>query len=574
VTELSRQPVPAGAPTGPVKPAFWRRAVAVAMTAATLAVGLAFLRYLHNGVWLGPWDVAVWPRSLGEAFLRPLSILEVPWLIVVHGAVLGLCAAMPIVAAASLRLRWSLLLASLILIVGQSPVLAVTVAGGCVLARSMSVRNHLPTVGVLMGLLPAGIVYLAMFALSDMRWDTAATFQRWIRYLPLAVAVITAILLTVFTQVLRSERSWAGGRTWPIAAVMLAGAIGLFYWQIGADELRYASLTDELAPGDAMFEAMATDEWRQRHDAPGLQTDLLNDHIRAAANRRRDDLARACGEFIERHAQSVRAPEVLWVQGQAGHLRLDESALAGGWVQTTAAYPSVQSRPVWEKLILDYPTSDLVGLGYWRLGQMAALDGDIAKAASLLSEAEDHLRAKVPADVQSDADAAAGRLFNPPGKLPSRSYYRAAYYDTTRLLWLIRENRLVSDRSGGDVFAAMMNVNPYAVDAHQQYAQLAKRHTESILADNLALAVALSAPTTHLRAELLKGLAEGGDEIDARVEANYQLGLILRSLREGHEGYESSEVYFARVDAAGDSPWRHLATEQLAWRNNRPGRGE
>ena len=105
---------------------------------------------------LFPLAVAEYQKEVGEVFLSPLSVITHKWMIAVSGLALGLMIFVPIILSVLYRVIWAMV-AVVIVARWARPVLAATLAIGCMLAARTPLRSDVPFVAVLLGLLPPAL---------------------------------------------------------------------------------------------------------------------------------------------------------------------------------------------------------------------------------------------------------------------------------------------------------------------------------------------------------------------------------------------------------------------------------
>jgi len=437
-------------------------------------------------------------------------------------------------------------------------VLAVVLAFGCLLASRTRLRSDLPFLATVLGFVPAG-VYLYFFAFFGA--DTAAVqpLQRLVLAGPFVLAVVVAVLASAAVLGLSRLVGFKPDVAWPVLLLLLAGAVTIFYTQVGTDELEYALVTENLAAGDAVFEPEALETWKRQNHAERFDDPYLH--------RLQRQVIDCCLSFVSRYPASERAPAVLWVAAQAASLQVDGPALQVGLVKYSAAYPLQASAALWERLAGEYGASPQAGVAYWRLGELAMRRGEVRQAYAYLVRAQGKLAgqtvAAAPAAVKSITD-----VFAPTPSVPAERYYAEAAFAAGKLLWLMDSDDVLNDVPSAEALAAYLNCNP--CDAHylDRLSELAGTYEHTHMGDHLKLAVALACPNPYERAEMLILLASRKGS-PAAIEANYELGrLVLQTAGAPAlplvENLHKAEDYFRAIQAAGPSPWKSLAEEYLA----------
>jgi hypothetical protein len=245
---------------------------------------------------------------------------------------------------------------------------------------------------------------------------------------------------------------------------------------------------------------------------------------------------------------------------------------------------------VWVTIPRDYPRTPQAALASWRLAELdlrrlAAFAGSPAGAAEdanlvvrraleRLRVARDGIRSAMEDWDRRQRAGQGEEVFAPASSLPSHEYYEQALWKVQRLEWLMARNDALASPRVAEAIGALLQVNGYGLtqQAHaQQLYDLAGRYEDTPMAMNLKLAVALTETDGPRRADQLQILADQDRDLDAAVEAAYQLGqLLLQSPQlRTLPGMKAPADYFRLVrDApreAGmpENPWKELAAERL-----------
>ena len=548
----------------------WRTAVFLAVNLAGFVAVNAFWQYLSRGWW---WDFSLeayrqdLATPLGEMFLRPLSLFAYPWMIPVTGLLLAVVIFVPPVLAILDRLVYAGVFVLVVAVIGHAPVLAVVLALGCFLAARTSLRSDMPFVAALLGMLPvAGYLYLFSFLGSDS--GAVVPLQRLLLAVPLLVAAVAAVLASAAVLALASLTGFRPNVVWPVLVLLLAAPAALFYTRIGPDQLDYALIANDLAPGDAIFEPVALEAWRRANQAEGMNPTTLRVRLQDDLQRRQDRLLARCRTFLGKYPGSIRAPGILWVMGQAASLQLDAPALEIGLVKYTAAHPLAGSEAVWRELADKHGQSFQAALALWRIGELSMRHQQSLDTYDLLSRAVQRLSVIAPpAGTDTDVPPTA-QAFPPPADVPGPRYYAEAMFSVRRLLWLLEHNDVLGDAVSAEAMAAILEANPCELNYCQRLAELAGKYEHTPLGDNLKLVVAMATPNLYERAEMLIQLAKDA-RYDVAVEANYELGRL--TMRTGQapalplvENLKKPQEYFEMVTAAPPNPWQQPAWEHLA----------
>ena len=531
------------------------------------AAANAFWQYLATGRWdnfttRAYLDDLIVP--LGEMFLHPLSVIEQPWMILVFGMILAVVMFVPIIVSVLYRLAVAVVFVLIVGVVGHAPVLALTLALGCILAARTPLRSDLPFLAVLLGMVPSAI-YLYLFAYAGMGSSAVLPMQRWVLIAPFVVAVILAVVAAVTVLALAEATKYKPGVVWPVLAILAAVPVGLFYWHVGPVEIEYAMITRGLAPGEAIFKVQSLTAWRHDRSAGRLDRSALAARISSDLKQEKALLAGRCGRFVRDHGDHPRTPEVRWVRAQCESLQLSLLALDAGRVEATAEHVSPEAKDFWEELLIKHPGSPQASLASWKLGILAIRSGKISRADAYLRLAGEQLQRIVADSAVEDDDAG---VFSRAVPIPSQSYYTHALMDIRKILWIMEQNKVLDDAASAKAMTEWFNVNRYIHTEQEYFAQLVElsdKHKKTNMGGNLRVAAAKAISNRDDRARRLIELAEYRDDIDSEIEANFELAQLAQARGRLSPSIElkKAETYFRIVKAAPPSPWTDVAAERL-----------
>jgi hypothetical protein len=556
----------------------------LAVCMAGYAGACAFWRYLASGQWVN-FRPAVFYRDLtvplGEVFRHPLDVLTYPWMILVLGLGLGLLVLVPLILAVLYRPAIAAPLILSLMLLGHMPVPALAVGIGCALAGRAKFRQETPYLALALGLLPtAG--YFALSAMASMDADVVLPLQRWVLYAPLLIAFVSAAALAAMLLGLARLAGYRSVVVLPLLTAILAGPALLFYLEIGADELSYAVIVNQLQPSGSIFDDEALKPWSRRHDAEGLGKQALAERVREDLQARREVLADSCRRFLRHHPASPRRPAILWLRARAISLQLDEAALAGGLIKYSPTFALPESAEAWKDLLDTCPASPQAALADRELAELALRQiahGQDANTQARLADERLHRAAEaLKGIVSSDNEQAAidkrarREMFFPPAEVPSRDCYRGALEDAQQLAWLMSRNGVLNDPNAAEALGAYVDINPKLPDYAERLGRLlsdpARNREATSLGDNIKLAVALQTPNVYERAEMLIALARD-ERTDAAIVANFELGKLAMRTAEAPDisrlvkGLKTPEEYFRTVIAALENPYQQKAVELL-----------
>jgi hypothetical protein len=546
-----------------------RAGIFLTVNLAGFAVVCAFWRYVSTGKWIDFSPAAFLGdlgAPLGQIFLRPLDVLSHPWMILINGLLLGLVVFTPIIVSVLYRLGFAVVFVLMVALLGHAPVLALTLAISIIIAARTPLRSDMPFLAVLLALVPVAL-YLYIFGIASGDSVAVPPLQRWALYAPFVVALVAAVAASATVLAMARLTGYRPGVVLPVLAVLLSVPLGLFYWQVGVDELRYALLSDGLVGGDTLLAPQSLDDFRRDQQAPHQSDQQLLALAEQWLAARRNEIIRQSDDFLQRHGESPRAPEVAWLRAQARSLVIDRPAFEAGLLRASAAWPVRKSRADWLVLTSGYPTSPQAILAAWRLGQLALAADRPQEALERLTSSHRSLAELSAQRAGRDADQSVmSRLHT----VPSDSYYAHATFETAKLLWLMRKNNILVDEPTAEAMASYFRLNPHSMTPgayRQALDDLASRYETTYFGDNLLLAYALARPDPYERAQDLLVLASADN--DAAVEANFALGrLTLRKAEapviELLPELQPPAYYFRHVsDRPFYNPWAQPAREHL-----------
>jgi hypothetical protein len=539
-----------------------------------------FWQYLHTGQW-ADFSTATLRQAmilpLGEILLEPLSIFSCPWMIVVIGVLLAVVIAVPLCMAVMYQLLLAMVFVVMVAVLGGAPMLALSLAAGCLISARTQWRRSFPFLAILLGLIPVAI-YLYLVTYAGLDTSLLPPLQRWILAVPFLLAMVLAIVAGGATVVMARLMKFQPGVIWPVL-LLLPAVVGLFYAKIGPDELHYALIRRDIAPAEAVFAAMPKEQWVHSHGA-GLNEQTLQTRILEDMAGRKKSLRQRCEQFLARYPKSRRAPAVAWLGAQCQSVQLDFQGLESKLVSYTASYPQPASEATWRELLDEYPQADQAALALWRLGVLSlrkAADEEnddnalkqVALAETMLREAQRQLET-VAERQRQETGTGGGVIFLQSSSLPAEQDYAEALLAVEVLRWKMQQNDVLTDPKCARAMAGLMGTNPY----DQNYAQLLKdlatdpTYQNTKMADNLRMAVARSKINLYRRAAEIKQIADD-ERTDSAIEANYELGRIsMQSVSAPLIRLElrAPEEYFTIVVAAPPNPWQARAAGELARR--------
>jgi len=535
----------------------------------------AFWLYVATGAWTN-FSLDSYHQSLftplGEIFLEPLSVLDHHWMIFVFGLLLAVIIFMPIMVAVMYRLVYAIALSALVVVLGHSPALGLTLTLGCFLAARTPLRSDMPFLAFLLGLLPVA-AYLTLLAFAGV--DPAALpFERLLVKAPLVLAIVLAVMSAVIVLTLARIMGYRPGSAWPVMALLLAVPMALFFANDGPAAMRSSILLGTMRmPG--LLGEMPLSTWQSQHHAQDLSGQALRDRVVEAFREERLQIHRDCRSYLGRYPNSPASGTILYLQAEALSLQVDQRALDAGVVRFTSEYPDADTKKNWQALADSHSQPPQAALAHWRLAQLALRDAELDEATKQLQTARKALRAVLEKPKDASTPAQAVHL-----QWPRQEAYEQALQDVDRLAWMIDRNNLQNDPAAVRLLAAWLKLDPNSPRADeylQSLMDLAYQARQTVLKDNLVLAVAMATPDLDRRVNLLQMIAAQQDT-DASVEANFQLGLLAMQVQapDGDSPttapttrpvlppLQEAVKYFQAVHNAGQTPWSVSADSWLS----------
>jgi hypothetical protein len=560
-----------------------RAAVFVLLSLAGFVAANAFLQYLVTGRFLD-FSAASYRQamscSLGRMLLEPLSIFHYPWMIAVLALLVGLVIFLPIMVAVLYRTWISMIFVLAVAVVGHAPLLAAVLACGCLAASQTRLRSDFPFLSLLIGLAPSAL-YVYLFAYLNL--PVLAPLQRFALYVPLTLALGLAVLAGAVALLLARLTRFRAGVTWPVLTVLLVLPILIFQAKVGEDELDYCLLIEqfqvgsELQPGSAetaqlerrlskRLPASAPASWPSSAAASAPWPELLQE-AQAQLERRRKAIQAGCDEFLRGHADSNRAPAVLWIRATALDLTVNLEAFARGHLEYDAARPGTQSLSAWNELNDRFPGSPQAMVARHRLGVLALCEPRprVRMAYDHLHPAQEILRKYLAHFAEPLVEGGFSSAFSPLESLPGREYYRNVLQEIDHTLWRMQAgNVLDGPPENVQAFAEYMRRWPFKPANQEELLNLAQQFEQTPLGEDFRLQAVMAAGPELARALRLREIRP--DSV-AAIQANYELGRLALRLADTpgwkENGLRPAAEYFQAVVAAQENPWTASASQHL-----------
>jgi hypothetical protein len=525
----------------------------------------SFWLYISGGRWVSFHPAAYWHdlvQPLGETFLTPLNVITHKWMIAVSGLVLGLMVFVPIIMSVLYRLSWAVPAVIIVALVGHAPILALTLALGCMLAARTPLRSDMPFVAMVLGYLPPGL-YLMLFSFLGSE-STALPVEQLLLKAPLLVALVAAVLSGAVVLSLARLTDYRSGVVWPVVSVLVAAPMLLFFLLVGGDELEYSLLTARLSPTDTLLESLPLKEWRERNHIPNMPAKDLLRVAQEDLRLQKDHLGRQCDQFLDQYRKSDRAAAVQWVRAQLTSLSVDTQALAGGEVKYDASYVSDESASSWTTLAKEYGSRPQGALAQWHLAELALREGNISDTLAHLRDGDQKLgkllarrhreKAPSPADLNP---------FTGSALVPRLVCYQIAQSQVQQWLWILDQVHAEQDAPSAQALRDWRRLNPLVQEYFGQLDKLLASCINTNMADVLRLALALADRDMDRRLMVLAALASQ-PKSPAYVQANFELGELALRLTSPRPGLKTAKEYFQAVVDAGENPWKDQAVSRLS----------
>ncbi|MCK5114805.1 MAG: hypothetical protein KAR11_08600 [Phycisphaerae bacterium] len=542
-----------------------------------------FWGYLHSGRWI-PFTANTFRSGMisptGMLLLKPLSIFTYPWMIVVVGLLLGVLVLVPLVMAVMYPLIVGLLCAMLVGVVGESPLLGLTLFMGCLVAAKTRLRRQYPFLAVVFGMVPV-CVFLYIWIYLGLDVATLLPVQQWVLAVPFCLAIFVVIVAAQIIVMLVRWRKFHPGIIWPVILILTAAPPALFFPLIGEGELQYNVLVADELSGETIFAPMSRKKWVEQH-GKGLGADALNRAIQDDLDGKKRSLIRKCDDYLHRYPDNDRAVEIAWLRGQCSSMQCDFSGIDDRMIVYFADFVQPSSQVFWAELLQTYPKSDQAGLARWHRGvlqlrEIANVKDDTevlaraARAQQMLIEAQNSIsEALVLHNRRKDQTHSwASKIFKTPSTLPDWQDYVAALFEIESLLWKMKDNDVLTDPTSARAMAALLSLSPYGESYSQQLRRLIAdgAFAKTKMLDNFQMALAKEIRNPYERADALKKLTED-ERTDTAIEAYYELGLIsMQTAGARFIGLTLAPPteLFGKVSAARPNPWSHQAKDNLAW---------
>ncbi|HOK95347.1 MAG TPA: hypothetical protein PK525_03755 [Anaerohalosphaeraceae bacterium] len=525
---------------------------------------------------------------LGQIVVRPISIYEYPWHIIVLGTLMGILAVAPVLVSQLYSFRYSLPLVLSIFFIGQLYLFSGFVLVSCLAAACRPLRFRSRIVAIALCMAPQ-LIYWAVWGgyptADPVRWGFS--FAPWI-YAWLAALALAGLVLGIghFTR-------YRPGLIGLVSLVFLGTAFGVFQKHIGFSEMDYQRYVAGNNPEDApefheqslsaTLDRVLEDESLRSYlkgqfyptDEPILLRQKLKEEIQSLLlldrwpewfgrkmpdelkyQTKRRALRYEYDQFINRWPNSKRIPIALYFRSLLSEYHPDTRAIASKEIlRFYKDYPFPENLLGWQELFEQYPQSPESLEARWRIAMHAAGKGNFEKANEYCQVALAMIREQLDRfpgpgiTEQSDSIFAAFQKPSPTVMTP---------FKLRELQMRFRKLQIrISKENRGDTPQAQQNLaqfvllNPYSADYANRLEDLFKSMPqEDGLRDNILLEKAMLEIDPLRRCQLLNEVVKQYPDRDAGIQAQYELGLL--------------KVQMWKKPETSDETKKQLAAEALA----------
>jgi len=552
---------------------FWSK-IATGSFAAFDATGVALLDTWH----------------LDRFVLSGISIYEYPWQILVLGFLMGVIGITPVLVSQLMSFSHALPFLLSILFLANMPGLTIALYISCVGVACRPLRFRSRIISVALCMAPQ-LIYWGTFGGAR---DYEALL--WgVSFAPWACAWLVGLSIAGIVLAIGHFTRYKPGLIWIVTGLFLGLAVGVFQAKIGFNELAYqlyvaknnperisqfhdhniqddldevqenpkvkAYLDNFFYPTEpirlrevlkqAMVDQLGFEQWPEWFVVSGIPEHLNFLTKRSWLDQQYDlfiDPQKSWWmpefmhrELLRRRMSSKRMAVALYYKGLLTEYSPDVTWLKDKEIlHFYADYPLKRSRPIWYRLLTQFPDQGESLEARWRIAMHWAGQGRFDEATGLLHEGKVML-----ADLMKQANASreldgVTRYFKPPAQtIMTRAKLAELQARVNGLLNLIGpENRGDNEASKGR-FAEFIKLNPHTLDYPKRLnAIMASLGPKDCLRDNVALAQAKLITDSERREESLGTLRREYGNVDGSIEALFELGLLKTDLYKNQENSE------------------------------------
>ena len=580
-------------------------AILMLLLLALLFAGLCcFAFWLRTGVYY-PWryhDYAELMRRsfdpfgaeqirLSDFLSSPIPVRQVPVYAVIVGLQFASLSSIPVLVAILYRLPISVIFAAMVVFLAAMPWIGITVMIGCILTTLGFFRFSFRYASALIGLIPVTI-YFAIASIVPLGASSSMADNQAMLYAPWVLALLgSCVICAVALAIARLINSRPGGIP-PVLATLFAIPVILFYTQVGRDELEYRLLEQEFGPGGSSIFASVDiadlagrrtmRRWSETKNAlyDSIYKETLQQTEQEVLLRAEHDRFRTIADsddFLDEFPKSRYVASVLFLKGRAQDCRIDRYRLRENHrAEFRSDLPSRASKPTWQRLIQQFPMSDLSATGLLNASIQEAREGNLDAAIAsldLLTQRFDASSA-VTQPAQS-GETGVGSVFERPPPSSGLAVDMEALVSHARrlreMLAACRDDRIKPYSSlfgprgdGSDRDVSPVQVLMWLDDADPYY----KTNLEGLIlafpgsktSGYAAVRLALREPAISRLIQRLENAAESLSGLPAGAEARFYLGEALQE----DSLLEDAKIAFQKLIADyPESCWSQEAKQRL-----------
>jgi hypothetical protein len=520
--------------------------------------------------------------DLGRYTVRPISIYEYPWQIVVLGILMGILAVSPVLISQLLSFRYSIALILSVMFIAKLYLFGVFILISCIAVACRPLRFRSRFISLALCMAPQ-LIYWATWGgdltVDPVRWGFS--FSPWI-YAWLSGLAMAALILGIghFTR-------YKPGLNWLIGLVFFGVAFGVFQRQIGFAELDYQRRIAGSDPSDAVeFQDQSISEtldkvladasersrlegqFFESDNSAGLRRKLkgnIQDMLtynnrwpgwfrkkmpaRLRYQIRQPALILEYEDFIARWpGNQKRLPTVMYYRSVLSEIRPDvRDIIDEEMLRFYSDYPFPDNISDWWYLFKHFPESPESIEARWRIAIDEARKHNFEVAEEYCQAAESMIgeALKELSDAQSIKPRSLFSAFQQPAP-PVMTPFKLndLRLRLRKLQSLISKENRGDDEGSRKRLAEFLMLNPHD---RRSYAAGLDRLLEEIsseddgLRDNLLLEKAMLVDDTQRRLQLLEELAKRYPQRDAGVRAEYEWGVTKIKLWKDWDGSEEEK---------------------------------
>lgn len=536
--------------------------------------------------------------TLGSLLLEPISVLDVPMQIPIHGLLMATLVAIPILVSILYRFWSSIPFLLVVALLAVMPWLALTLAVSCVIASARPFRARLRFISALAGLAPIVLYFVLAWRGSAEQIvgridpvDRVRFVAPWVLAM-VAAGALFAVVLTIARIV-----NYRPGAITPLLAIMFATPAALFEFHVGRDELYYRLLDSRFrgtfADVDASLplEEAVRRAW-ERHSPPRPSLDEVRQSVEVKwlfelasdfrphgteLTRAQEDIIGRCDDFRLHFPDSRHAVNVLFIQARTRDLRVDIAEFQRSkWIRFYDDFPSPASRDTWQLLTETAPETTPAAVGALRLAQLEVRDGHVDRALALLDRALLWLDDQASQPAVSSESGVLTAFTRSAADAGLDISVDVIALQARRLRDLVAANAdplygyepLTGSLDRNDDWPfGLVDLDPRDASYGGNLRRLMAKYPNAQITDNALVAQALVEASVPARMPLFRAVVERFPEGDAAPEALYHLAMALRDLGNpdaaaeafGRLRREFPETIWSRLSFRYAAPLRHAA---------------